>query len=305
MPRAKNQHWVPQFYLRYFAMSDTVETDEPKAWIFSKRNEDGDPVVTNIKNVATGRYLYSPKNDDGSRDWETEEKFQQLESLLATLWPSLANGFVDLGDDSTLRRILALFIATLYLRNRARLRDVKDVHRRLVDFYETIPKDKEGNPLVMEIEYRDKTMPFDTLAYREYKNADADDIRRMFVGQIRSNAIWLAESLLKKRWSVVFSETPVFITTDHPVTIAHTERERFGFKTEGTVVFFPLSPTRILLMDDLNDQPRGYYYPLGDHGPAPFNFVLWRDAGRFMISPRPTDQVCAEMIRCDDAHEIC
>jgi hypothetical protein len=33
--RAKNQHWVPQFYLRHFATPETRGKDGAQVWIFS------------------------------------------------------------------------------------------------------------------------------------------------------------------------------------------------------------------------------------------------------------------------------
>ena len=178
------------------------------------------------------------------------------------------------------------------------------MHSQLVSFFETIPKDADGNPLVAEIDHRGKLRPFDASGYAEYRSAGPEKLRHVFVDDIRTNAKWFAEAILEKRWSVVFAEEPVFITTDTPVAIVNRTRERFGIKTPGTILSLPLSPTRVLLMDDRLDQPKGHYYPLGSHGPAPFNLEAWHCCDRFMISPRRTDEVCAEMLAwADAAHE--
>lgn len=154
------------------------------------------------------------------------------------------------------------------------------MHSQLVSFFETIPKDADGNPLVAEIDHRGKLRPFDASGYAEYRGAGPEKLRH------------------------VFAEEPVFITTDTPVAIVNRTRERFGIKTPGTILSLPLSPTRVLLMDDRLDQPKGHYYPLGSHGPAPFNLEAWHCCDRFMISPRRTDEVCAEMLAwADAAHE--
>jgi len=57
MTLPKQQHWVPRFYLRFFATPETAGGDEPQVWLLSK--DEGGPVLTNIKKVATQRYLYS------------------------------------------------------------------------------------------------------------------------------------------------------------------------------------------------------------------------------------------------------
>ena len=41
----------------------------------------------------------------------------------------------------------------------------------------------------------------------------------MFVKGIKQNVTYLTEMLMQKRWSVVFSETPVFMTTDTRVSM--------------------------------------------------------------------------------------
>ena len=125
----------------------------------------------------------------------------------------------------------------------------------------------------------------------------------MFVQLIFDNTGWLAQELLKKRWWVSFTDTASFITTDTPVIVVNPERQSFGINTPGTVLSFPISPTRILMMDDRWDQPKGRYYPLGADGPAPFNYTAWCKCERFMISSRPTDLVCAEMLAWTDALE--
>jgi hypothetical protein len=125
----------------------------------------------------------------------------------------------------------------------------------------------------------------------------------MFVRSIRGNGVHLAEAMMKKRWSVILAEEPVFITSDRPVQMFNPKRERFGISTPGTVIIFPLSPTRILLMDDKLNEPIGQYYPMDlAHGPGPWNMGAWTNCERFMISSRNTDEVIAEIMAWADAH---
>jgi uncharacterized protein DUF4238 len=64
--RSKHQHWVPQFYLRYFATKETRDSDQPQVWIFSKDHTDSDETLTNVRNVCGKRYLYSPVQPTGN-----------------------------------------------------------------------------------------------------------------------------------------------------------------------------------------------------------------------------------------------
>jgi hypothetical protein len=125
----------------------------------------------------------------------------------------------------------------------------------------------------------------------------------MFVDSIRTNTGHFANALLAKRWSIVFSEEPVFITTDAPVVFSHQTRAKLGYGTPGVHISVPLSPTRILSLDDMHDEPGNQYYPLKEHEPAPFNYSAWVACERFMISPRSTDQVCAEILAWGDVED--
>lgn len=300
MGKPKKQHWVPHFYLKYFAIPKTRDTDNPQGWIFSK--DAGDPTIVNLKDIATKRYLYSPKDREGKRDWKTEDKLANLEHLMASIWPSLANEFIDL-ENNSLRKGLSLFISTLWLRHPSNIDLNRKIHSKLIDLCETLPKDTAGNPYIDTVIHKEKVYKFDNSGYEEYRACDENKFQRMFIDFLHSDAVPVAEILMGKRWSVVFCSEPMFITTDKPVVVENMERPIFGLKTKGTIIFFPLSPTRLLVMDDRYEQPNYRYYPLGEHGPGPLNLGLWRSAQRFMISPRHTDAVCAEMILWADSEK--
>jgi len=96
--------------------------------------------------------------------------------------------------DSKGNRALRFDIAPAPSRNSSR--DRRDAQ---VVFYEDCPKDEQGNPLIVEIEYRGEVKPFDASGYAEYRDASPERIQQMFVDQIASNAIALAEMLLTSR----------------------------------------------------------------------------------------------------------
>lgn len=301
MNKPRRQHWVPCFYLRYFATPETKETGEPQVWILSKH--EGDPALTNIRKVANRRYLYSPLTKALDRSWETEEDLAEYESVMARVWPLLATDSVDLHGDQSIRKGLALFVSLLYLRHPQRLVQTERIHGQIVETFDSIPKDLDGRPLIEQVEHKGVLRQFDNSDWHQFKTSGPEVKKEMFVKGIKQNATYLAEMLMQKRWSVVFSERPVFITTDTPVAMIHPTRDVFGFGTPGTVVSFPLSPTRVLMMDDRHDQPKGRYYPLAETGPGPANMTAWRNCERFMITPRPPDEVCAEMLAWADGEE--
>ena len=216
MNRPKNQHWVPRFYLRYFATPETYSTNEPQIWIFSRDENDGDESITNIKNICAKRYLYSPKDDAGRRSWELETKLASLEATLSIIWEQLAEGFVDLSDQ-TIRKGLSLFVSVMYLRHPERLKEGMDIYKKLVSLYEQTPIRSDGTPDIESLEVNGKTFAIDPSGWNKYRSWDSGEHHSFFVDQVQHQATYLAEILMKKRWSIVFTESNQFITTDKPV----------------------------------------------------------------------------------------
>jgi hypothetical protein len=298
--QSKHQHWVPQFYLRCFATSETRETQTPQVCIFFKREADGDERLTNVRNVCGKRYLYSPRQPDGKRNWVLDDKLNDVEALLGQVWPSLATDFVDLQDEPV-RKALALFVSIMHMRHPDVRQTVEYTHGALVSFYETGPKAADGTPLVDSIEHKGKSYHFDKSNWYDYKNQGKDGHDRAFAETVQSVSGLMAKHLLTKRWSVIYCERDSFITSDKPVVLQHFERERFGYGTVGTIVTFPLSPTRLLVLDDLHDEPPNQYYPLVQSNIGAVNLSSWRAASRYLITGRPISEVLAEILEVADA----
>lgn len=284
--KKKRNHWVSQAYLRTFAADDKRQ----KIWVLGK--DAGDPELKPIKKVAVKFYLYAPKGP-GGRDYQFEEKLATLEQFFGEdFWKVVCTGFVDLGDVS-IRKALSLLTAVMWLRNPLHLDLMHDMHRQIVEFIAQAPE------LPDEIEINGKTIQLDTSDWPAYREAGEDDIKRLWLKEVGS-ATWLAELFMKMRWAVVVSETPVFITTDNPVVAMHPSLRFRGFKNPETFVAFPLSPTRLLFLDNRHSEPDNQYYPVKEGAPG-LNGLLWRHSINAMFSSRHTDEVCAEM--CADAEK--
>lgn len=295
MSKAVNQHWVPQFYLREFATAETKESKKPQVWIFSKRDQDEDERLTSIRNVCAKRYLYSPKEISGNRSWDTDERLQKIESLLAPIWRAVADDFVDFSDQP-MRKALALFIATTHMRHPDNLHVVRSIHQQIVSSAEGLPKRPDGTPDVSEFINNGKKYELDTSDWHTYKNWGDDDHHSFFAETVKSESGHFAKLLLKKRWSVVLAEHNHFITSDRPVALQHQTRKTFGVGTPGVIVSFPLSPTRILIMDDLHEEPANQYYRLKSENVGAFNYSIWREGSRFMVTGRKVPEVLAEIV---------
>ncbi len=300
MNRPKNQHWVPQFYLRHFATPDTRGKDQAQVWVLSREEADGDERLTNVRNICAKRYLYSPVGESGERTWDLDREIESLEHTLAQIWPMLATDYMDLSD-LALRKGVSLFVAVMHLRNPDTLRSVEGMHRRLVALFDEMPRRPDGTPDVDSVEIAGEVHPLDASGWHAYRAWGSDDHHRFFTHLIRSEAVGLAELLMTKRWSIIVAEHDTFVTSDKPVAIQHRTKSVFGVRTPGTIVSFPISPTRLLVMDDMRDEPANQYYPLEASMSGAFNHNIWHNGSRFMITGRPVMEVLSELVGWADS----
>lgn len=295
MNKPKNQHWVPQFYLKGFSTPESRNADIPKIWFFSKNDSDGTEKLTNIRNICAKRYLYSPRDAEGQRSWEIDEKLESLESTLAQVWPQISSGFVDLSNE-TIRKSIALFLTTTHVRHPSNQETLKTLHTNIVEMFSNLPKKPDDTPNVDSYTYKGKTIPINTSDWHRYRSWTDDDHHRFFTETIRTESGSLAKTLLEKRWSIVFSEEERFITSDKPVVVLHESKKTFGLHTPGIMITFPLSPTRILMIDDDFNQPDNQYYSLRPENTGGINWTIWHESTRFLLTGRPVPEVLQEII---------
>ncbi|MDP3514729.1 MAG: DUF4238 domain-containing protein [Sulfuritalea sp.] len=297
----KHLHWVPEFYLRYFATPETRSAERPQVWIFSKHASDQDETPTWIRNVCGKRYLYAPLEPDGSRDWGLEDQLERLEATLGLVWKELAEGFVRL-DDSAIRKGVSLFVAVMHLRNPETRRMIETIHQQLVVFLANMPSRPDGTPACEYFEIEGRPFPVEVGGWHEFRSWGKNDHDKFFASIVRSEATQIAEMLMKKRWSIVCAETDVFVTSDKPVAVQHLSRDVVGFGTPDGIVTFPLGPRRLLVMDDMHDEPKNRYYPLQQSNAGAFNLGIWRNGSRFMITGRPVQEVLTEICNWADTY---
>lgn len=277
----KRNHWVPKAYLRAFGANDA----RSKIWRFGKT--DGEPELKPISKVAVQFYLYAP-TENGVRDYAFEQKLSDLEQLFGSpVWTQISTGFVDLSDEAV-RKGVALLTAVMCLRNPVILDQTRATYQRLRSFY------MAQDELPDFIEIGGKEYEVDKDSWPAYRDATEDDIKRMWLGSL-GQATWFAEMLLKMRWVIIASEEPVFITSDNPVTFIHPDLRFRGLKNPDTSVLFPLSPTRVLCLDNRHTEPDSQYYAVRGKGEAQ-NLLVWRNAIEHMFTHRDPYELCVELV---------
>lgn len=283
----QNQHWLPQFYLRRFAVPGWRDKKNAKIWVMD--TDTGQLEKCKVRDVAAADFLYSHVRQDGARCFRVENHLAELETMIARLYPRIADGYPDLASAWGMKKLASLFIATLILRHP----DIEDhthqMHQRMVGLYEAVRTASNGRRSISHIVAGGEAIDFDASDYEEYRTADANRLKQMFAEQIRPIARNLTNHLFNKRWAFLCTDSPVFFTSDKPVIQQHPTRNSFGIGTPDVHVWFPVSPTRMLWMTDRVGEECDGFYPLPTTEAAGLNAFTMANATRFLLSDEPPD----------------
>jgi len=268
---AKHQHWVPQFYLRQFATPESRLTDEPQVWLLDIPEPDEGGKVTSVRNVCGKRYLYSPEDVNGERDWSVEELLGNVESLAASLWPILNEGSPDLAHP-TIRRGLSYYLAFQHLRNLWLY--------NLIDHAFGLRNKLYGPPTAESLAARDPTWPDPAHSGRFFSQTIIRDVER------------IVERFAAKHWAVLCTEKDLLLTSDRPLIFA-----RIHDDDQQDVGIFPLSPRRVLVMTDKLDPAdpvRWLYAELPEDVAQIINVAISEQCIRFVFAGRPIPDVLGD-----------
>ena len=275
-------HWVAQSYLKAFA----ADADRKRIWRLSKSR--GEPELRLIEKVAVKFHLYAPRGQDGRRNDAMEKQLADLENWFGEpAWRMVCDGFPDFSWEP-LRKMVALLAAITWLRTPRQFEHWKAFHRQFAEFF------SQAETLPSAISIGEHRVELDHSEWSAFRDAAEEDMKRSWNDWL-GGASEIAKLFLEMRWAIVVSEAPVFITSDNPLLVGDTIGPYRGLRHPQTIVTFPLSPTRVLMMDHRYHEPDAQFYSL-KHDPASTNMLIWRNAIEYMFSPRDPREVCSEII---------
>lgn len=260
------QHYVPQFYLRQWADGDE------KIWMYGVNGKA--PIRISIDEVAFERGLYSHPPVDGIPPLTMEKKLAEGENIYARFWPEM----VDRAGNIRTRKNVARFIALMDARNPRR----KKFLTNTVAYFQKLAGQMKADKKI-EIVGQSKIVLLRPAEIKETFNAE--NTQSAFVNLMPEQAELISEILVNRRWGIIFSDTPAFATSDSPVVLHRgtSTQVSFGFATPGTMIFFPVSPTRMVVIDD-SWQYDFAHYKLTN--PDAFNKIIAEAAVRFVYADK-------------------
>ncbi len=225
--KVKQQHYVSQFYLRFFA---TPERKEHYIQVFDKKENRS--FKTNIRNVGAEQFFYE-SYIDGQK---TENDLSNLEGEYNAICIKLLES-QDLSKLSvTEKNILASFIVMQEIRTREMRNIIGDLRRELKDklLKRGVTPDFEKEVIIID---------------------DKEAIKEQQLGMMRDITDFV-EILEGMKWVIILNNTDWgFWTSDHPVVRFNQIPAEFpfgnmGLKSKGIELHLPLSPKMMILILD-------------------------------------------------------
>ena len=149
-----------------------------------------------------------------------------------------------------------------------------------------LPKDKYMGSTISVKDTRGKTRKLDLATYPAFKAYTDSDLQKLFAEGIKKSAALLAEHLMQRRWAILVSEAPAFVTSDRPVVILHPTILKPGIRTPGAILIIPITPHKLLFLDDHTERQSGLYYGIETDDAVDFSIFVWRKCQRFLCAPR-------------------
>ncbi len=222
--KIKLQHYVPQFYLKNFAVKS-----KNNHLLFCYDKEEKRVFQTDVSNIACEKYFYD----------EDIDKEQKLEKDLASLEGLFSKSLQDLIECRDLtklsvntRFIISLFISIQLLRSKEERISIENAIQGLD---QKLAGQKLGEELKRNLE-RAKTKEW---------------IKSMHIDILKSSSKEIAGIFFQMKWILTLNKCGCpFWTSDNPVALHNELQDNLGLTAKGTEIHFPISPFLSLTIYD-------------------------------------------------------
>lgn len=293
----KRHHYVPQFYLEYFAREQPGKST-PGFFVYDK--EGAEPRFQTAVNTAVEGYFYSLEQPDGSRDHSVEKMLADVESATKPIldgWLTTDSRRLDREEVAQ----VAQFLALLHTRGP---RNIDAIREMTVIFAQEQMKDLASHSAELQAMLDEMKAEEGT----EWSLDEAIEALRTVEERVRLKIVnkyplvaslqqtdAIVRELRSMYWSFgIVTGDKFYVTGDTPVCVflpfeGGTASFGGGFGNPRVQVTFPLSPQRCLVLSHSPDQT-----PLRL---AEVNRRTAHVAERFIISPVESSQVAALLER--------
>lgn len=240
---AKEQHYVPRFYLAGFAENNSMSRLDRRNGKLTSRTPEHTARIPN---------LYTFQDNQDRRRYDIEALFGHYEDIAAPIILKLAaRQSIDLDE----REQMTAFIALAALRTPAAIEEAKVVHAGFVRAQAQIELSDEKKALSWlrkmhgpdadETRLREEAASVTKMVQEGAYTLEVDN--EFAVGKSLRNFEAVATSIFARDWMVLYApkDSEGFLTTDHPVVLttrsSALRREPLGYGSPHAQVLFPLA----------------------------------------------------------------
>ena len=246
-----NQHYLPQFYLRHFTDPNKPSHYDPYVWTFS-----GDVwKKKSPEKIGYGADFYVFEDENGNIDHRFEHALQKLESLIAPALQTVSENLPTILSGAV-RMNLAWFVVSLeqrtpdYLNARAieMEQGIREGYKRLFDSFQRDPQkfaDFKKSVGLDNIELTEVTP-------ENFAEWDVKPVKAYLLSEAIKNWEGLATTIFKMNWTMLYSTSSVFVTSESPVVTMIPRADGDGW-TYGDIshpnvdISLPLTPKLALM----------------------------------------------------------
>lgn len=239
MSEPKNQHIIPQCYLKQFVDPNTPKGYDPYVWIFERDKKIGKK--KSPKNILAENDFYTLKTKFGGKDYTIEKKLAQLEGEYATVFEKKIKNKISINDYEHI--IFCAFVAAMLQRTLKQKENIEGFLDQMISKTEMLEK-AHGLEPKKSSELK-----------REKENAHKINVIQMIPH--------ITEILLQMNLAFLCSNRKgSFITSDAPCYLFNSrlQWQNFygpGLKQKYVEVTIPLSPEITAIFSWVNNL-RGY-----------------------------------------------
>ena len=142
MSKPKNQHIIPQCYLKQFVDPHTPRGQEPYVWIFDRGNKKGKKKAP--RNILSETDFYTLKIKTGEKDYSIEESLAQLESEYSSVFEKKIKLKTPLDDYDHI--VLCTFVAAMLQRTQKQKENIEGFIDQLIKITEDLEKANRAEP---------------------------------------------------------------------------------------------------------------------------------------------------------------
>ncbi|OJI06414.1 hypothetical protein BK004_03670 [bacterium CG10_46_32] len=196
MSELKNQHIIPQCYLKQFVDPNTPKGYEPYVWIFERGKKIGKKKAP--KNILAETDFYTLKTKFGGKDYIIEQSLSQLEGEYASIFEKKIKTRLPLNNFEHV--IVCAFVAAMLQRTLKQKENIEGFLDELIEMAEDMEK-AHSVPPKKSLELKE-----------EKKNAHKTSVLKMIphITEIllKMNIAFLCSN---KRGSFITSDAPCFL----------------------------------------------------------------------------------------------